>query len=241
MRLRGYHLRGSNDVEDFNFDFKGEDHSPLNVVYIFGKNGSGKSYILGSIARSWSGSILSGSSTDLSYIADMLRIDYELGTDICSVHIRRGSLETSSTLAKFADIDVGENPHIKNGVIYYSSNRLVITRSTVRGGSNFPGSTCSVFPIIYDLHMRGIRDSVILIDDWDQSLDKESRKSFYTHLTRHAFSKGNQVILTSSNVPASWVPSQSVFSLRSRTDPTQASMKLLNSVEYFTREDMDFH
>ncbi len=236
MRLRGYHIRGSKDIEDTNLEFKDSDGNILNIVMLFGKNGSGKSYIMSSIARGWSSSVLSGGSTELPYVADMLRIDYEVGREICGVHIRRGRLDKSATLAKAADVSVGDKPHVKNGIVYYSAERTGVTRSTVRRGSQLSESVCSVFPVVYDLHMRDVRDSVILVDDWDRGLDDESRKSFYTHLTRHALGKGNQLVLASSTFPAEWIPSESVVKLRSRTDPTQRSMSLLSQVEKFEED-----
>lgn len=230
MFLRGYHLRGSKVLDDLSLEFRGDDSSSLNIVYLFGRNGSGKSYIMGSIARSWSGSVLSGGSLDLPYIADMLRIDYELGSEICGVHIRGGRLEKSSSLAKHSDISVGDSPHVKNGIVYYSCDRLGVTRSTVRGGTQLSDSVCFTFPVLYDLHMRDIRDSIIMIDDWDRGLDSESSRNFYTHLVRHTLSKGNQLILSSSTFPSDYIPSGSIIRLSLRTDPIQRSMSLMRDV-----------
>lgn len=232
MRLRGYYLRGStNELSDMHLEFKDEESSPLNIAVIYGKNGSGKSYILSSIARAWSSSVLTGGSTDLPYIADLLRIDYEHGNEICSVHVRRGHMEKSSTLAKASDLSVGDNPYIKNGIVYYSGDRCSVSRSTVRGGVMLEESVASVFPIIYDLHMRDIQNSVILVDDWDRGLDTESSKNMYSHLCRHALSKGNQLILSSSSIPAEYIPIRSVLTLNGRTDPIQRSMGLLSEAQ----------
>lgn len=231
MRLRGYHIRGSGTISDMNLEFRDEDSRSLNTVYIFGKNGSGKTFILSSIAHAWSHSVLTGGSSELPYVADMLRIDYELGNEICGVHIRRGRLDKSSALAKRSDIGVGDNPHVNNGLVYYSSDRAGLSRSTVRGGMQISESVCNVFPIIYDLHHRNLRDSIILIDDWDKGLDEDSKKSFYSHLSRHALSRGNQLILSSSVVAPDWISSQSVVSLTGRVDPVQRAMTHLGQVD----------
>lgn len=234
MRLRGYHVRGSSAIEDVNLEFRDSSSNPLNIVLLLGKNGSGKTYILGSIARTWSNSVLTSGTQEIPYIADMMRIDYEMGNEICSVHVRRGRLEKSSTLAKYADVNVGDNPHVKNGIVYYSSDRGTMSRSTVRNGTQLNESVSLVFPILYDLHMRDIRDSVILIDDWDKGLDEDGRKGFYSHMVRHILSKGNQLVLSSSNFSVEFISDENVLTLSGRTDATQKSIALLNKVDTFT-------
>lgn len=232
MRLRGYHIRGSSAVSDMNLEFRDSESNPLGVVLLLGKNGSGKSYILGSIARAWSNSVLTGGSSELLYVADMLRIDYEVGNEICGVHVRRGHLERSSTLAKVAEI--GDGSRVRNGVVYYSGDRSVLTRNTVRGGTQLSESVSLVFPVVYDLHMRDVRDSIILVDDWDRGLDEEGRRGFYNHMVRHVLGKGNQLILSSSNFSAEFISEESLFKMCGRTDATQRAMALISQVDNFT-------
>jgi len=233
MRLRGFRVRGSKDIQDHDLEFKDSDGSPLNIVHLFGKNGSGKSYIAGAIARAWSNSVLSGGSAELPYLADMIRIDFEVGTEIVALHIRRGSLEKSSTLAKVADVSVGDKPHVRNGIVYYSAGRGVVTRSTVRSGGMLSDSVANVFPPLYDFTMREIRDSVIIVDDWNLGLDTESAEGFYGKLTRNALSKNNQLILFSSNLPAKYIQERACLKLSGRTDPIQRSQSHLSAVQSF--------
>jgi len=233
MKLRGYHIRGCDVISDMNLEFRDASAGILDVVMLFGGNGSGKSFILGSIARAWSSSILTGGSVELPYVSDLLRIDYELSNEIIGVHIRRGRLDKSSALAKGAEVIVGDKPRVKNGIVYYSSNRGIISRSTIRGGFGLCDSICNIFPIIYDLHMRDVRDSIIMVDDWDMGLDEDARKGFYNHLVRHSSGRNNQVILSSSSIPSSWVPFQSIVKLSGRMDPIQSSMGFLGKVNDF--------
>lgn len=233
MRLRGFRIRGSKDIKDHDLEFKDSDGSPLNVIHVFGKNGSGKSYIAGAIARAWSNSVLSGGNAELPYVADMIRMDFEVGSEIIALHIRRGALEKSSTLAKVADISVGDKPFVKNGIVYYSAGRGGVTRSTVRSGSLLSDSVANVFPPLYDFTMREIRDSVIIVDDWDMGLDAESAEGFYGKLVRNALSKNNQLILLSSTFPAEYIAERNRVALNGRTDPIQRSQSHLSDVQKF--------
>jgi hypothetical protein len=233
MKLRGLHIRGSKDIEDQSLEFKDSEGSTLNMIHVFGRNGSGKSYIAGAIARGWSGSVLGNSPTELPYVADMIRMDFEVGTEIVALHIRRGNLEKSSTLSKAAEVSVGDKPFVKNGIIYYSSNRGVVTRSTVRSGSLLSDSVSNCFPPLYDFTMREIRDSVVIIDDWDMGLDVESSSSFYGKLVRNALSKGNQLVLFSSIFPAEFIEERSRRELAGRVDPVQKSQSYLSQVQSF--------
>lgn len=230
MRLRGFHMRDADcKLQDINLEFKEDNGSILNNVCVFGKNGSGKTYMMGCIARAWSACVLSKASTELPYVAKMLRIDFEVKNEIVSLHIRNGIVEKSSTLVKNAEVFVGDEAKVRHGIVYYASNRGAVTRSTVREGMGIAESVALTFPVIYDLHMRDVTDSVVMVDDWDMGLDVESARNFYSHLVKHTLSKGNQLILSSVNFPAKYV--SGVRELSGRQDPVQGSSALLGKIK----------
>lgn len=229
MRLRGFHLRDAEaNIQDINLEFKEDDGSILNNVCVFGRNGSGKTYMLGCIARAWSACVLSKASAELPYVAKMLRIDFEVNNEIVSLHMRNGIVEKSSTLVKNAEVFVGDEAKVRHGIVYYASGRGSVSRSTVRSGTQLSDSVSVTFPVVYDLHMRDVTDSIVMIDDWDLGLDAESSRNFYSHLVKHTLSKGNQLVLSSSIFPAKYV--SGVREISGRQDPVQESSVLLGKV-----------
>lgn len=230
MKIRAVHMRGQETgIRDINLEFRDEKRRIFPSILLVGENGSGKTFLFSALARAWQCCMREQSRTDTPYIADMLRFDFEVESKIAGLYIRKGVVERSSTLASFAEISSGDNPGIKNGIVYYSSDRSAISRSSLQSGSDLPESTCSVFPVIYDLHQRNISQSVILIDDWDRGLDPKSAKQFYLHLSRHALSKDNQLVLSSCSYPMDdYFPVEGIFKLEGRADPVGSSMGLFS-------------
>lgn len=229
MKVRGIYVKGfENGMSDISLEMRDSDRSLLNVVLLNGLNGSGKTFLLSAIADSWGYSVLSGTKGELPYSCKLLRIDFDMGNEICSLHIRNGNLEKSTTMARVSEISLGEKPFIRNGVVFYSVDRVQSVRNTIENGQGLSDSVCHVYAILYDLYKREIRDSILLIDDWDRGLDVEAAKAFYLQVTKHALSRNNQVILSSSRVPGNYISERSVVKLEGRVNPVDRAISLIS-------------
>jgi len=231
MQIRGIHIRGKNALKDISLEFMDDESRILKQCLIQGSNGSGKTFIFESIARGWSSSILERSSNECGLLAEMVRVDYEVPGEIASVHIRSGRLERSSILAKHADVAVVESGgHVRHGITFYDLKRLRLVEQTLDGGSSLPTGVQSVLPILHDLHVRDVSDSVVMIDDWDCGLDSSSRAEFYKYLVRHTHSKNNQLLLSSCAEPPGYIPARNIKRLKDGCSVISDALALIGKV-----------
>jgi len=230
MKLRGIHIRGKSSLRDISLDFMTEDGEMLPQSILRGNLGTGKTLILQLVAAAWSRSVLSHPNLEMALDADMVRVDFQVGAEIASVHIRNGRIEPSDVLARAADVEVGEGgQRVHHGIVYYSVARGGYVEFTNLERS-VPDGIQRCLPVIYDLQMRDIRDSVVLIDDWDMGLDDSARKSFYNHISRHAHNSGNQLILSSAAKAPGFFPSRGIHELEGGLDIISECLKLLAEV-----------
>jgi hypothetical protein len=223
MKIRGIYIKGIEcGLDDISLDFRRESGGVHQCSLIHGLNGSGKSYLLDSVSQCWGACVLEKRHSDMPFISDMFRVDFDIGTRIVSLHMRRGNLDKSRTLSEVCEQNFKTNS-FRNCVIYYDRNRSGLAY-TYGGIKNPSTSTTSVYATLYDMHHRDVRDSVILIDDWDMGLDKESAYSYYREITKNAGSKGNQVILTSSREPDNHIDKDTVIRLTGRQDPIKKAL-----------------
>ena len=229
MKLRGIHIRAKNASSDISLDLMDNEGKLVEQCLLRGNLLSGKSLICHLVSSSWSSSILSHSNLDLGLDIEMVRVDFVVGSEIVSVHIRNGLIEPSSLLAKAGDVCIGDRAHVHGGVLYYSSlreNYMEYVNAEYHGS----GAINRCLPIIYDLQMKDIKDSIILIDDWDLGLDAASAKLFYTFISSHSHSGGNQLILTSSSAKPGYIADRSCFELSGGSDIISECLKVMGSV-----------
>jgi len=229
MKLRGIHIRGKNASSDISLDFMDDEGKLVEQCLLRGNLLSGKTLLCHLISSAWSSSILSSPNLELDVDAEMVRIDFSVGHEISSVHIRNGHIEPSSLLAKHSDVSIGDSPSVHGGVLYYSSlreNYMEYANAAYMGS----GGVNRCLPVIYDLQMKEIKDSVIIIDDWDLGLDAVTAKSFYTFVSSHAHSGGNQLILTSSSAKPGYIADRSCFELSGGSDIITECLKVMGSV-----------
>lgn len=230
MQIRGIHIRGKNALKDVSLEFMDNESRILQQCLIQGSNASGKTFIFEAIARGWSSSVLERGSTDSGLMAEMIRVDYEVPGEIVSVHIRSGRLERSSTLAKHSEVSVTESGgRVRHGIVFYDLKRLRLVEQSVDGGSSLSSGVQSVLPILHDLHVRDISDSVVMIDSWDFGLDSSNAAEFYKHLVRHTHSKNNQLLL-SSVVSRDYIPARNIIKLDGGCSVISEALALLGKV-----------
>ena len=187
MRVRGVYIRGHKYLPDLQVNFQQfdgtESHGTEWVTSILGPNGSGKSIISQAIACAFAGSVREeGAPCTVS--ADLVRVDFEVDNAVIAAQSFRGRFDRHSAIAARFDSKG------KHGVLMYDRNRLAMD---VPG--NYTGLKV-VVPILADLHLRSLEDSVVVIDDFDLGLDASLRGKFFKHLRSHLRPRRNQLILT---------------------------------------------
>jgi len=189
MRLRGIHLRGHNTLSDISLDFRGDSGVCSPLVCLYGGNGSGKSLLSDLLSLGWASCIR---GCDLPFVldSDFCRLDFEEGSDILSIHIRGDKVDSSNKLVSLFDVTL--NRHM---VLKYDSQRIQCLPLWTGGGMNRSLGEKALWPILSDLHQKDIKNSIIVIDDFDLGLDRTSQMDVFRYLRRHHRSKGNQVIL----------------------------------------------
>lgn len=186
MKIRSLLLRGHKSIPDISLSLTREEQiSPITIIQ--GGNGSGKSLALNLLALSWISSIKS-SKPSWTFEGDLARIDFEHENEILPVHIRGENVETHPKLKSL--FDAQKNEHL---VLKYDIQRLLRLPDWSEAGNT---GKCAVLPLLSDIHNQGIRNSIVLIDDFGDGLDVEARMTLYRYLRRHYMSSGNQMVMT---------------------------------------------
>jgi hypothetical protein len=141
------------------------------------------------IAMGWAGSVMD-KRLPVALNADFCRLDFEHDNEILSIHIRGDRADASTKLA--ALFDSALNRHL---ILKYDHQRAGNLPLWTREKGGQPFGVNVVWPILSDLHKKDVRNSVVLVDDFDMGLDRTSQLALFKHLRRHYGSKNNQLIL----------------------------------------------
>lgn len=185
------------------------------VGIIVGGCGSGKSLLLGGAAYGWAGvSLRRGTASGYSVDSGRLRVDLECEGEVGYVDIEGDRLSGSPIFAR------KKEPH-RNLILYYDFRRLQCARSP----EPRPLGVNVIEDIVTDvLSQSPVKDSVILIDDFDLGLDVADQKAFWAFLWKNSRTNNNQMIVS---MRKSIGLSGLEFVLPHRENPLDLAMKLV--------------
>ncbi len=216
MKVTGIHLKGHESVSDLSLSLKGSDGAISDVVALLGSSGSGKSLLIDAISSAWANSIAGGTRWDVK--SDYLRIDFEVANEIYVSHLRGGSIDAHQSLKDAFSRD--------ELVMKYDLSRLVGIPYWI-GGHECSGVN-AVYPMMSDIHTKGIRNSVVLIDDLDLVLGSDDVRRVFHYLRRHYVGSGNQLIFSCRSTD--WISgSVQVVELGGGVDVIDRCMKRISS------------
>jgi len=221
MRLRGIHLRGHETLPDISLDMRDDSGACSSLVGIHGGCGAGKSLLADLLSLGWASSV-QGRRLPFALNGDFCRLDFEESGEILSIHIRGDQVDFSTKLSNLFDATL--NRHM---VLKYDSQRIQRLPLWTRDSGSQPLGVKALWPIVSDLHQREIKNSIIVVDDFDLGLDRIAQAEVFRYLRRHHRSKGNQVILL---LREKLLKADGVWlGLESRQDPLEGAMKGFSS------------
>lgn len=191
-------------------------------LLLVGGCGAGKSLILDCIAGAWGASI-SRSGRPIYPLQGncQVRVDFEINGEVAVISMRGDRADTHSLL-----MDSWDPVRHFNGVLYYGKERFqrLPTGAMVEVDS---AGVMAVWAVLADLHTRGMRDGVLMIDDFDMGLDSDDQKAFWAHLWRETHSLGMQLVVGTRQ---GYTLSGFKVKLEKRVDPIQVAMKSLAGI-----------
>jgi len=206
-------------LSDIHLEFKDSGGRVAACSALDGGCGAGKTLLIDLIAMSWAGSVRKR-GMPWTLHAEMARVDFEFGGEVAAVHIRGDRVDGHPLLAAKFDKE-----RDREMVLKYDSSRISGMRDwTNTESSNTESGIAATYPILADLHFRDVRDSVILIDDFDLALSQDDTFSFFRYLQRHYIGRNNQLILTGHSLPKIGA---ALFHLPDGSDPIEKSKQLI--------------
>lgn len=219
MRVRRVYTEKAGRVIDLNFC--SERGAIRDIIGIVGDNGSGKTTLLESISHIWQCSL--ENRLKRVFLFDKAigaSIDFEVGGAI-TTGVFQGSEIKQNVITRVSYSSGG----IQNGILYYgtfSRSMESVYRhgdSEGRFGSGKGYSFNIVSLLLRDFYSGDIRDSVILIDDFDLGLSFSSARKLLQLLIRKSLEKNNQLIVTTVHEEVlEGIGEGSLFQLPSSTD-----------------------
>lgn len=185
MKLRAVHLRDHPALGNLSLEFRTEGRVD-DACWLVGGSGSGKSLVALIAAMGWGASMRKG-GLPLALNGARARVDFEIGGEVAICQAQDGLVTGSPLLHE----KWGQLPLMENSLLHYDYRRVMGA-----GSRDQPLGVRSVSPILADLNRGGIRDSVVVIDDFDLGLDAGDQRAFWAHLWKHHRSQGNQLIVT---------------------------------------------
>lgn len=217
MKFRGIHIRGLETIDDISLDFRDSKSRTSDLIGLVGGNGSGKSLIAEMMSMGW-GASLQDRCLPYRLRADFCRLDFEHDNEMLSIHIRGDQVDASSKLA--ALFDVNSSRHM---VLKYDYNRLNKLPIWAKKRGRHSSGVNVLWPMLSDLHTKDVRDSIIIIDDFELGLDAKGKMDLFRYMRRHHGSKGNQVIMMMrekiEKADGLWI------GLEGRIDPIELAMQ----------------
>lgn len=217
MRIRSIRMHNDPYLEDISIELSTRD-GVRDVVLIKGDNGSGKSLLLSCANFAFVQSVLPPQKRlDLQsgFSPKLMSVEFEIGSQIHSVHIRNGYAEPNASLGKlvapYLEPRAGK---IRDVLISYFPGRSSWAAALPNANQIQEGGVASILPIVSDLLEKDFENCVIMIDDVDMGLSPRNQLVFWKYLQEQASSRNSQLICTCrSPTIASKMPANSVIEL----------------------------
>jgi len=179
-------LRGHPVLGDISIDLS-VGGKVIDTGILVGSSGSGKSLLLRSCAFGWGAAAISrGTLTGHSLRGCRVRLNYEIDGEVAVIEMSEDKVTGSPLFHQKRETD-------RNLVLFYGVDRVITHRHR---DSEEPMGISSILSIVCDIFVKdSVRDSVILIDDFDLGLDEQSMKLFWAFLWKHHRNLGNQLIV----------------------------------------------
>lgn len=183
MRIRKVNLEW--EGSSINLDFRGASGYVEDVVGIYGRNLSGKTLVQHLIITMWLTGLGIVKSSEGSWILDKLKSDGFVEFDNDG-EITVGIMKSGKIVQKPVVRMLQRATEVDGGILSYFSDRRI---------DDWGGR--AIVPIITDMSGGGVRNSVIIIDDFDLGLDCFSAREFLGWLLRKSLERNNQLIVMS--------------------------------------------
>lgn len=190
MRLRRVMVRG--DFGKIELDLRGSEGSVLDLCGVIGGNGAGKSLITGLVARAWLSGWAGYSEREISehpYRGVDSEVEFDIGNGISTAVIKGGKVVQS--LPKLGTVITEKL--IDNGLLAYGSQiRLNVACTKLEAHSL---AISLVLQPLRDFYKFEVRNSIVVLDDWDMGLDDFCAREFLQLLVRKSLERNNQLIV----------------------------------------------
>lgn len=185
MKLRSVHVKGHPMLGDITVDVRGEDGVVPRVFGIWGATGTGKTLISKMIRSAWMSSVSDRIDYEL-YSGLSGYVTFEAGEEVMVVRVEGGVVQGNEGLRGYTKLEKREHC-----VVHYGKDRVWSSGKRTLGEAG-------LYWIFRDALWSGaVRDSVVLIDDFDLGLDSISREKAYEAVFQLHAPLGNQLILLS--------------------------------------------
>lgn len=177
LKVRSVRCKGAPGLGNQDLKFKSAD-----IVLVYGENGCGKSLLCKAVCDAFAASV---SRVGESSLPGEWVIEFDVGNEIGSVSIKKGQVDRLQMLKRAAQMD----QKAENCVLAYGASRI-------SGSGEMAMGLRSVHAVLHDLHLKELRNNVVIIDDFDSFLSFANKVLWFDHLRRNLGSKGCQLILT---------------------------------------------
>jgi len=195
MKARGVRVKWGHGGGDFSLNFRDLDGRVLDLVVLYGSSVSAKRLIVRSFFEAFGRSVSRRESQSKwdEALNESIWLDFDLGAEIASVKIEDGVVFHSNALFRASSFSLDAGSQYADGCCLLYDSRVARV-SEIDG--NISGS---IWPLVYEIHRRDIKNSMIMVDDFDAFLTEEESQAVLRHLTPLAKARGNQLILTTSH------------------------------------------
>lgn len=159
-----------------------------NEINVFiGSSSSGKTKLARGIAHAWQNCI------------NNLHIEDYVKLEIRHLNFTLG-IPDPANAKKIKDIFVKENNDVSCGILYYPAERIVLSHD--KNVEKMPTSAKCFYKIKSDFDAHSIKNSIIIIDDFDLKNDKKQIEDFINGYATKILKNDNQIIITCCNEEA---------------------------------------
>lgn len=188
MKLRAIHLKDHPKLGNLSVEFH-QNGKIDEAVFLFGGCCAGKTLLLDLATACWA------ASTERGWQCYVLRdcrarIDFEVGGELAMCQIEGDKITGSPLLKSKIDFEGRSGLLLRYGRVDPSEFGFG------RSGGETAGTQSMYFPIQDLIVNGGIKDGIVLIDDFDTGLDYADQKAYWAYLWKHYRSLGCQMIVT---------------------------------------------
>jgi len=196
MKLRKANLRGLDF--DLSVDFTNGSGRIQDVTAIFGGNQSGKSVLARFISICYGESALGESVIPLWFDKYDGEVDFEVNGIVTTTVFRQGKFLQKANLPELVPVNRQLPEKLFDALLFFNS----YTRTSMLAMNENRGMPTSIgltYQLFSDFYNHQIRNSVILVDDFDLGLDRKNAGKLLEKLISKGLEGDNQLVITTRN------------------------------------------